>query len=292
MNSALGIAYLAGVVVALWASGLELGIQKSSAALAAPLRRVSLLGRVAVVDVIILPLLVWSLVTLVDVPEGYRNGLLLVGIASAGPLGVRATQLARGDAATALSLVVVLELVNLAAVPLWIAVLLPSGTHIAPGSMLATLLLLVLLPLVAGLGCRRFAPRLASRLTPLLSPVANVAIVLAIAAVLVRDADVVYEALGEHVPAVAIITVCAALVLGWFAGGPSRETRIAAALVTGVRSNALALAIAASAFSQSPEVRVGVVVFALFSVTIPFCAGFVLGRRDSAPAVLQVEVPR
>ena len=80
----------------------------------------------------------------------------------------------------------------------------------------------------------------------------------------------------------ALVAVLAALVLGWLAGGPVPDTRLAAALVTGVRSRALALAIASASFAHAPAVRAGVVVFALFSVTLPFLAAVALGRRTLA----------
>ena len=287
MDGSLSAVYLVGVAVALWAAGLELGVRETPRNLIVPLRRPGLLARVALVDVVLLPLLVWSLVRLVDVPSGYATGLLLVGIASAGPLGVRATQIAGADAATALSLVVVLELANLAAVPVWASLLLPDGASLAPGSMLAALLLLVLMPLATGIAWRRFAPGRADRLEAALSPVANIAITVAVAAVIARDADVVWDGLSERAPVVALIAVLAALVLGWAAGGPGSDTRVAAALVTSVRSNALALAIASSSFPRAPEVRAGVVVFALFSVTLPLVAAVAFGRRaleTTAPA--------
>jgi hypothetical protein len=87
--------------------------------------------------------------------------------------------------------------------------------------------------------------------------VANIALAVAVAAVLVRDADVVWDALGEHVPLVALVAVPVALVLGWLAGGPAAETRVAAALVTGVRSSALALAIVGSSSRTPPRCERG-----------------------------------
>ena len=105
-------------------------------------------------------------------------------------------------------------------------------------------------------------------------------LVVAVGAVLLRDGDTVARAAGERVPVVAVVAVLAALALGWLAGGPDRETRGAAALVTGIRANALALTVAASSFPDRPEVRAGVVVFALFSITVPLVAALVLGRRS------------
>jgi BASS family bile acid:Na+ symporter len=286
VDDVLEAAYLAGAVVALWAAGLELGLREPLGALVAPLRRARLLARISLVDVVFLPLLVWALVQLADVPAGYATGLLLVGVASAGPLAVKAAQLARADAATALSLVVLLELVNLAAIPVWAALILPAGTNLEVQPVLVTLVALIVLPLAAGVACRRLAPQLVARLGHLLPRVANVGLVVAVGAVVTRDAEVVWDALGERVPLVAAAAVLVALLLGWLAGGPEPESRAAAALVTGIRANALALAIAASSFPGRQDVRAGVVVFALFSITVPLCAAVVLGRRRLVVASL------
>ena len=292
MDGFLGAAYAIGAVVALWAAGIGIGMDHSIRELLAPLRRGGLFARVAVVDVLVLPPLVWALVKLFQVPSGYATGLLLVGIASAGPLGLKAAQIAGADAVTALSLVAVLELANLAAIPLWSAVLLPSDASIEVANIVLTLVAIVLLPLVVGLACRRLISTQSRRLSAVLPRVANVALVVAVGAVLLRDGDAVVRAVGERVPFVAALAVLSALTLGWLVGGPDRETRGAAALVTGVRANALALAVAASSFPDRPEVRAGVVVFALFSITVPLGAALVLGRKSAALAPSGSPIPR
>lgn len=277
--------YAIGAVVALWAAGMGMGLDHSVRDVLAPLRRIGLVARIALIDVLVLPVLVWLLVHAFRVPAGYATGLLLVGIASAGPLGLKATQLARASAVTALSLIVALELANLAAIPIWSAVLLPSRADIDHLNVLLTLVAVVLLPLVVGRACRRGAPGLSVRLASVLPSIANVALIAAVAAVLFRDWDDVVDAAGQRVPLVAALAVTAALALGWLAGGPGADTRVAAALVTGIRANALALAIAASSFPGEPQVRAGVVIFALFSVTVPLAAAVVAGRRpNAAPA--------
>ena len=87
--------YLAALLVALWGTGLGLGMSHAVSELVEPARRPGLMLRVAVVDVVALPLLVWALVRVLAVPGDYAIGLLLVGVASAGPLGIKAAQIAR-----------------------------------------------------------------------------------------------------------------------------------------------------------------------------------------------------
>jgi BASS family bile acid:Na+ symporter len=277
-------AYTLALVVALWSMGLGLGMSHRPAEVLAPLRRRSLFARVAAVDVVVLPLLVWALVRALGVPDAYAVGLLLVGVASGGPLGIKATQLARGDVPSAVMLVGVLEVANLLAIPVWAALLMPAGMEVSPVAVLRPLVLLVLLPVGAGLVVRAALPARAAAWAPRASAVSTAALVAVVLVVLARDGSTVVDGLGELVPLVAATAVVSALALGWLAGGPARPTRISSALVTGIRANGPALAIAESSFPGQAEVRVAVVTFAVFSVLVPLAAAVALGRAEGTGA--------
>ena len=73
-----------------------------------------------------------------SVPDRYATGLLLVGMASAGPLGIKAAQLARADLPYAIALVVVLGVANAVAIPVWVALLLPPGVQVPMGPVVRT----------------------------------------------------------------------------------------------------------------------------------------------------------
>ncbi len=76
--------------------------------------------------------------------------MTLAAIGVAGAAGLKATQLSKkADLALAVSVVVVLQLVNLVAVPLWAGQVV-SGASISAATILKNLLALVLLPLVVG----------------------------------------------------------------------------------------------------------------------------------------------
>jgi membrane protein implicated in regulation of membrane protease activity len=69
------------------------------------------------------------------------------------------------------------------------------------------------------------------------------------------------------------------LALGRLVGGPARPTRASTSLVSGVRANGPALAIAAVSFHGRADVRAAVITFAIFSIlgTLALAAG--LSRR-------------
>jgi hypothetical protein len=82
-----------------------------------------------------------------SIDEPAVTGLTLAAIGAASAAGLKATQLARrAYLALAVSLVVVLQLANLVAVPLWAGQVV-SGASISASPILGNLLLLVLIPL-------------------------------------------------------------------------------------------------------------------------------------------------
>lgn len=274
------VIYNVTLVVALWMTSLSLGMSSRVADFLAPLRNLALLTKVIALDVIVIPLLVWALAWVFAVPTDSATGVVLVGVASAGPLGITASRIAGGDARAALSFVVVLEAVNALAIPLWVVVLLPAGADVSLGPLIVALGVLVLAPLAVGIAIRaRWGARVERWAAPL-ATASSVLVVLLVAAVLMRYRAEVGNAIGHGVAAVAALTVLAALALGWMLGGPGPGTRVAAGMVTGVRANGLALAIARASFPSQPEVHAAVVTFGVFSIVVPIAAAFLLaGRR-------------
>lgn len=278
MNGSLDQLYQVALVLTLWITGLGLGMSFGPRQILRTLRRGGLFARAAVLDVVFVPLLVWGLVQVFSVPDRYATGLLLVGVASAGPLGIKAAQLAGADLPYALALVVVLEATNAVAIPVWVALLLP-GVHVPLWPVARTLLLLVLAPLAVGMAVRARRPLAAVRLAGWAAPLSTVGLLVVIAVVLARNAPIVVDAFAAVGPA-AVTAVLLALLLGWLLGGPAWPTRAATSLVTGVRANGPALAIAQASFPSLAAVSVAIVAFGMFSILLPVLFAVVIGRMN------------
>lgn len=277
MDRSLDQLYQVALALTLWITGLGLGMSFGLGQILRTLRRGGLFARATVLDVVIVPLLVWGLVQAFSIPDHYATGLLLVGVASAGPLGIKAAQLARADLPYAIALVVVLEAANVVAIPVWVALLLPPGVQVPMWPVVRTLLLLVLAPLAVGMAVRARRPPTAARLAQLAAPLSTVGLLVVIAIVLARYARIVLDVFVAVGPA-ALTAVLLALLLGWLLGGPGRPTRAATSLVTGVRANGPALAIAQASFPSLAAVSVATVAFAMFSVLLPVSFAIVAGR--------------
>jgi len=108
--------------------------------------------------------------------DAYVSGATLAAVGAAGAMGLKAAQLAkRADLPLAVSTVIVLQLLNLVAVPLWAGQVV-SGASISAVTILKDLLELVLIPLAIGLAVRWRYPDHATSWQPDLVKVANLAL--------------------------------------------------------------------------------------------------------------------
>src|SRR5947207_6827332 len=172
----------AGVAVSIISTVVALGMSYRVAELVAPLRRVWLVGLMILVNSVLVPAAAWGIAKALPIDDAAVTGMTLAVLGAASAAGLKATQLARcADLALAVSLVVVLQLANLVAVPLWAGQVV-SGASISARSILGNLLLLVLIPLAIGLLVRaRYVDQAATWQIPL-GTGSNIALELALAA--------------------------------------------------------------------------------------------------------------
>ena len=229
MDQVAGVLYDGALFVALWMTGLGLGLSSDIARFLAPLRNARLVMMLVVLDVVAIPLLVWSLTHMFGVASDSAVGLLLVGIASGGPLGITASRIAGGDARAAASFVIVLEAANAVAVPVWVALLLPAGVAVPFGQLIVALVLLVLAPLGIGVGLRAWRGRDVERWSAPLATGSQPLVLLIVVLVLIRYGDDIADAAANGVAAVAAITVVVALSVGWIVAAPGGRSCVSSA---------------------------------------------------------------
>lgn len=117
----------------------------------APLKRVWLVIVVVIVNAVAIPAIAWLVAEALPISDAYVSGLVLATLGAGSAAALKGAQLAeRADLPLAVSLVVVLQLSNIVAVPLW-AGRVVSGASLSAWDILKSLLALVLIPLVVGL---------------------------------------------------------------------------------------------------------------------------------------------
>ena len=273
------VLFNAGVAVSIIATVLSLGMSVTLAQVLAPLRRWVLVALMILLNSVLIPAAAWGITTAFDVPDTYSSGLTLAAIGAAGAAGLKATQLSkRADLALAVSVVGVLQLVNLVAVPLWAGQVV-SGATISAVTILKNLLELVLIPLVIGLVVRARYAENAATWQPKLVKVANLALAIALVAGIAVNWSTIVSLFGSRTMLASVVVVAIALVLGLLVGVKEPATRATTGLVSGLRFSSLGLIIIGTQLGGDPDYLGPAIVFALVDMVICMFVAIEMGRR-------------
>ena len=275
----LNLLFNAGVVVSIGATVLSLGMSYRVAELLAPLRRVWLVVFMIVVNAVLVPAAAYGIGKALPINSDAVVGLTLAAIGSASAAGLKGAQLAkRTDLALSVSIVVVLQLVNLAAVPLWAGAIV-SGASISASSILGDLCLLVLAPLAIGLFIRaRYADQAKDWPTEL-GRVSNLALAVALVAGISVNWHAIVSLLGSWVLLACALIAIVAVVLGGLVGRADAETRNTTGLVSGLRFGSLGLIIIGTQLKGNPAYLGPAIVFSLIDLILVLAIAVEIGRH-------------
>jgi BASS family bile acid:Na+ symporter len=270
------------LVITLWATALGLGMHFSLAQILAPLQRRRLMSVAVLLNVAVVPVVAWALTNAFRIDPGYSTGILLIAFASAAPAALKLAQIERGDVAYAVSLVVLLSVLNIAAIPLWSALLLPGDVRIDPVEVATTLLVNILLPLGIGLLVKSRYLEQAQDWAPKLNTLSTLALVIVIVSSIVVDFTTILALFGSAAILAGILLVLMAFLLGYFSGGSDPPSRRVTATVTSCRAAGPALLIATESFPMDPKVTAGVIAVGLIASLLPAIVAMEWGRRSGA----------
>ena len=293
----------AGIAISVSATVLSLGMTFTVGELVAPLHRTLLVIAMVAVNAVIIPAAAWGIAEVSPMASKYVPGLVLATLGAGSAASLKATQLARRvDLPLAVSVVVVLQLINIVAVPLW-AGRVVTGASISAWDIAKSLLLLVLLPLVVGLFARaRYADH-AKNWQPELVKAANLALVVALVTGIAANWSTIVSMFGSWVIVTAIVIIIVAGVLGLLSGlllgGRSAEVRTTTGLVSVFRFASLGLIIIGAQLHADPVYLGPALTFALVDFILPLALAVELGHRagrrnqrpSSAPAAASPTAP-
>jgi predicted Na+-dependent transporter len=269
----------AGVAVSIISTVLALGMAYRIAELVAPLRRVWIVVGMMLVNSVLVPAAAWGIATALPIDASAVTGMTLAAIGAASAAGLKATQLARrADLALAVSLVVVLQLANLVAMPLWAGQVV-SGASISASSILGNLLLLVLIPLAIGLLVRARYAEHAPTWQVGLAKVSNLALAIALIAGISVNWQAIVSLLGSWVLLASALTAIVAVALGALVGHASPETRTTTGLVSGLRFGSLGLIVIGTQLNGNADYLGPAIVFSLVDLILVLFLSVEIGRH-------------
>jgi BASS family bile acid:Na+ symporter len=247
-------------------SMLAMGFGLAVGQIIAPLRSVRLVALSLAANFVVMPLVAVALGKLLQLDGPLEVGLLLLGAAAGAPFLPLLAQLAKGNLAFAVGLMVLLMVITVGFLPLVLPLLLP-GVSVNPVKIARSLVLLMLLPLAAALAVNAKFPRAAARAKPLLARTSTLSLVLVIALLVVVNFKNVLTVFGTRGILAGLLFIALAYGVGWLLGGPAADTRVVLGLGTAQRNIAAALVVGSQSF-EDPKVVVMVVVVAIVGLLL------------------------
>jgi bile acid:Na+ symporter, BASS family len=273
MQKATAVAMLIFVLSSMLAMGLGLTVSQ----IITPLRNARMVVLSLLANFVLMPLAAVALAALLRLDQPLGVGLLLLGTAAGAPFLPKLAQIAKGNLAFAVGLMVLLMVVTVGYLPLVLPVLLP-GVSVNPAKIARSLFLLMLLPLAGALAVKaRFAVA-AARTKPVLDRVSNLSLILLVLLITAANINNVLAVFGTHGILAGLLFIAVGFGIGWLLGGPGMDTRRVLALGTAQRNIAAALVVGSQSFSD-PKVVVMVVVVAIVSLLVLMPLSRLLAKR-------------
>ncbi len=267
------VAMLSFVVSSMLAMGTGLTV----AQIIEPLRNARLLVLALLANFVLMPLGAFALAKVLWLDEPFGIGLLLLGCAAGAPFLPKLAELAKGNLAFAVGVMVLLMVVTVGYLPIVLPLLL-AGVTIDPWKIARSLVLLMLLPLTAGLALKAYYEDMAVRVKPVLDWISNVSLILLVLLISAANIDKVLDVFGTRGILAGLLFIALGFAIGWVLGGPGNDTRRVLALGTAQRNIAAALVVGSQSFSD-PKVVVMVIVVAIVGLIILMPLSRALAKR-------------
>jgi bile acid:Na+ symporter, BASS family len=277
LSKAVTVAMLSFVV----SSMLAMGVALTLAQIIKPLRNARLVILALLGNFVLMPLGAVVLAKVLRLDEGFGVGLLILGCAAGAPFLPKLAELAKANVAFAVGAMVLLMVVTVGYLPIILPTLL-QGVTVDSWKIARSLVLLMLLPLAAGLAVKAYYEDLAARVKPALTWISSVSLILLVVLITAENIDKVLQVFGTGGILAGLLFIALGVGIGWLLGGRDVDTKPVMALGTGQRNIAAALVVASQSFDD-PKVVVMVTVVAIVGLIILMPLSRALANRGVAP---------
>jgi predicted Na+-dependent transporter len=261
---------------------LALGMRLTVHELIAPLRRLRLVLLALVANFVLGPVFAYlsaQLVSLViPLEHGYVIGLMIIGSAAGSPMLPKWVKLAKGDLGFGVALMVLLMGVTIFYLPLVLPRLI-SGLDVEAWRVAEPLIMMIMVPFIAGLLLKGRYPGIAAKLEPPLDRFSSVCLIVVIVAVVALYWESLVSAVGEGAIGACMLFLALSMAAGYLLGGPDVGTRRVLALGSGQRNIEAVLLIASTSVAD-PRVMVMAVIAALVIFIMLLGTAVVFGHRS------------
>lgn len=247
-------------------------------------RHPRLLLRSVIAIFIVTPLVAILMAEAFPLPRATEIALVVLALAPIPPLLPKKESKAGGEGGYALGLMVVMGLLAIVLVPLLASLL---GTwferdfRMPPQAIAKVIVIMIVLPLLAGMVTRALAPALGPKLARPIALASMILLLCAAAPILYSAVPIVVNLMHSGTLLAIVAFILIGLAVGQLLAGPVAQRQTVLALSTASRHPAIALAIAKTNFPDEPFLAATIVLY-LLVVTV-MAIPYVTWRRRRAP---------
>jgi len=262
-------------------SMLAMGLSLTVAQIMAPLRNTRLVLLALLANFVLVPLMAYLISLVIPLSDGLRVGLILAATAAGAPFLPKLAGIARGNTAFSVGLMVLLMVVTVLYMPIVLPLLI-QGVTVEPWDIARSLIILMLIPLAAGLVIKMRYVEIAAWLQPYMAQASTFAVALLLVVGLLANLNGMLAMVGTGGFIASLLFLVGAFVIGYFLGGKDAQTRSVLGLGTAQRNLAAALVVATANFADDPDVIMMVLALGLLGLVVLMISAGELGRRSKA----------
>jgi BASS family bile acid:Na+ symporter len=254
----------------------SLGLSLKMGQIVQPLKNVRLVVSALGVNFVLVPIVAYLITLIFPLDEALRIGLILLATAAGAPFLPKLAQVAKGNVAFSVGLMVLLMVVTILYLPIVLPLLL-GDVQVSPWDIAQSLIVMMLIPLAIGLLINWRYEEMAARIQPTFGQASNIALlVLGVLGLVLNSKDMI-GLVGSWGILAGIVFILVSLVIGYLLGGSEGEIKSVMGLGTGQRNISAALVVAGQNFDL--DVITYLVVVAAIGLAILMPAAGELGKR-------------
>ena len=214
----------------------------------------------------VMPFMAWLLVKVFSLPQELALGVILVGCCPGGTASNVITYLAKGDLALSVGMTAVSTLLAPLATPFLVWFLAGTMVDVDTLGMLLSIVYVVIAPIVVGLLCQRYLPRLTRGVVDYLPAFSTLMITLVVGIVVSHNADRLFVG-GLLVILVVVLHNLSGLAFGYTLSrlfGMPRQKCVAVSIEVGMQNSGLATSLATLHFSLFPLAAIPGAIFSVW----------------------------
>jgi BASS family bile acid:Na+ symporter len=244
--------------------GMGLGLTVSE--VVAPLRNVRLVVLALIANFVLIPVVAIAIGRLLQLDEPLYLGMVVLSAAGGAPFVPKLIDIARGNVALSVGLMVFLTAVTVLFLPLALPLMLP-GVSVDSAKIAKSLVVTMAVPLVLGLCGKQWLPVVSARAKPALEKISTITLIVALVLSIWGNVKTILELFGERGILASILFIAIAYGLGWLLGGRELNTRRGLGMSTAGRNIGAAVVVANQNFDD-PKVAVLVIIFTIVTLVL------------------------